>query len=158
MTIRPAQASDLPGVRSLLAAAHLPHEDLTAESMRHFLVLLDGSALVGAVGLEIYGEAALLRSLVVAEGARAHGHGLALVAQIEAFARQSGVTSLYLLTTTAQKFFSARGYRTIDRQGAPSSIVGTTEFAALCPSTAALMLKLLTPRDDSQGNAGVPAA
>jgi hypothetical protein len=52
----------------------------------------------------------LLRSLVVDPRARTTGIGSQLVAHAEAYARARGMPSIYLLTTTAEAFFAARGY------------------------------------------------
>jgi amino-acid N-acetyltransferase len=141
MKIRPANPADLPDIRRLLERAHLIGDDLTAEALNHFLVLREGNALRGAVGLEIYGDVALLRSLVVAEELRGSGHGVALTAAAEMLAKQLGTTSIYLLTTSAEKFFGGRGYRTVARDHVPASIKETSQFSALCPATAVVMVK-----------------
>jgi amino-acid N-acetyltransferase len=60
------------------------------------------------VGLEPCGQDALLRSLVVAPDERAHGLGTSLVEHAEQEARKRGLRALYLLTTTAEGFFSRR--------------------------------------------------
>jgi amino-acid N-acetyltransferase len=95
------------------------------------------------VGLELYGDVALLRSLVVARQARSNGAGAALTEAAERLAVESGVNIVYLLTTTAERFFSARGYQKIDRAQAPKAIQGTSQFSGLCPSSAVLMMKQL---------------
>jgi amino-acid N-acetyltransferase len=48
-----------------------------------------------------------------------------------------------LLTTTAAAFFEKRGYRRLARTSAPAAIRATTQFSALCPSTATLMVKAM---------------
>jgi amino-acid N-acetyltransferase len=53
------------------------------------------------------------------------------------------VGTLYLLTTTAREFFADRGYAEVERTEPPEAIRATTEFADLCPSTAACMRKRL---------------
>jgi amino-acid N-acetyltransferase len=97
----------------------------------------------GVVGLEIYDKVALLRSLAVAADSRGNGCGKALVAQAERHARCLGVTEIYLLTTTAAQFFERLGYKRTNRQSAPDPIRQTEEFAALCPSSSAFMVKTL---------------
>jgi amino-acid N-acetyltransferase len=141
MKIGPANVADLPDIRRLLERAHLIGDDLTAEALEHFLVLQEGNVLGGAVGLEAYGNVALLRSLVVAEELRGSGHGVALTTAAETLAKQLGIKSIYLLTTSAEKFFSSRGYRTVPRDQVPASIKGTSQFSALCPATAIVMVK-----------------
>lgn len=141
MKIVNASALDLPGIRWLLAAEHLPFDDLTERSLKTFVVLQDGKHVAGAVGIEVYEEVALLRSLVVAAELRRHGYGDQLTSAIEALAEKAGVKSIYLLTTSAEAFFNRRGYRRIERSQAPAAIRETTQFSALCPASAVLMVK-----------------
>jgi amino-acid N-acetyltransferase len=87
------------------------------------------------IGLEIYGQAALLRSLVVDPTLRSTGLGSALVQHAEQHAAERGVQALYLLTTTAEPFFERLGYKRLDRREAPPSIQSSREFADLCPES-----------------------
>ena len=64
-----------------------------------------------------------------------------LLAHAEARAGALGIDTLYLLTTTAERFFAARGYAVVPRHGAPPEIRTTAEFAELCPSTSMCMTK-----------------
>jgi amino-acid N-acetyltransferase len=131
------------GVVALLEAEGLPASDLTETHLEHFFFTGSDGAPSALVGLEIYGEAALLRSLVVSAAARTQGLGSALVLHAEEYAAARQVRALYLLTTTAEAYFEHRGYRRIDRSEAPPSIQSTREFASLCPSSSALMIKQL---------------
>jgi len=139
----PAHPSDLPEVVSLLAATKLPNRDLSPEAMRHFLTLRQRDRLLGVVGLEVYGGAGLLRSLAVAEEARGTGLGSRLVETLETHARGVGVETLYLLTTTAEAFFAARGYEVVPRERVPPRLAASPEFASLCPASAVCMRKPL---------------
>jgi amino-acid N-acetyltransferase len=136
---RPPQLS----VVALLEAEGLPASDLTETHLEHFFFIGSDGAPSALVGLEIYGEAALLRSLVVSAAARTQGLGSALVLHAEEYAVAHRVRSLYLLTTTAEAYFEHRGYRRIDRSRAPPSIQSTREFASLCPASSAFMIKRL---------------
>jgi len=128
---------------ALLASAELPTEDLTDEHCRHFFFLGDPESPTGLVGLELLGDIALLRSLVVTPGERRSGAGSALVEHAEEHARSRGVRSLYLLTTTAEAFFAKRGYARAVRDTAPAAIRATREFAGICPASSAFMCKQL---------------
>lgn len=97
------------------------------------------------MGLEVYGNVALLRSLAVSVDFRGRGHGKALVAQAECYAQSQGVKEIYLLTSTAERFFEQLGYQTVARECAPEAIRQTQEFSTLCPSSSAFMLKPLPP-------------
>jgi amino-acid N-acetyltransferase len=128
---------------ALLAAADLPTADLAEIDLRHFFLAGSGEAAIGLVGLQIAGPHALLRSLVVNAPARRAGVGSQLVAHAEGYARAHGVTSIYLLTTTAERFFRDRGYVLAARDEAPASIRSTREFADICPTSSAFMHKRL---------------
>jgi amino-acid N-acetyltransferase len=130
-------------VVALLEAGGLPASDLTEAHLEHFFFTGSDGAPSALVGLEIYGEAALLRSLVVSAAARTQGLGSALVLHAEDYAAAHQVRALYLLTTAAESYFEHRGYRRIDRSQAPPSIQSTREFASLCPSSCAFMIKRL---------------
>lgn len=130
-------------LEQLLATAELPTEDLTPEMLEHFLAAHVDHALVGAIGLEPFGDAGLLRSLAVDEAHRGTGLGSKLVEALEEHARDQGVRELYLLTTTAEDFFLKLGYRRLPREQAPDAIAATAQFSQLCPSSSAFMVKPL---------------
>lgn len=136
---------DATEARRLLDAAHLPTDDLTPAHFEHFFACGSHQSLEGAIGIEILGDDALLRSLVVDPAARGRGYGAALVAAVERHALACAVKRIYLLTTTAATFFARLGYLEIPRDDAPRSIRMTSEFASICPSTSALMVKHLEP-------------
>lgn len=136
-------ARDEVALSVLLQAADLSTEDITPEMLEHFLVAHVGHALAGAAGLEVLGEAGLLRSVAVDEGHRGLGLGKRLVEAMEDHAREAGVRELYLLTLTAEDFFAGLGYRKIPREQAPAGIAGTTQFSELCPASSCFMLKVI---------------
>jgi amino-acid N-acetyltransferase len=128
----------------LLAAAQLPTEDLTAGHCEHFFFSGSPSEPTGLVGLELFGNVALLRSLVVAPETRGTGQGAALLKHAENHARAEGVRTLYLLTTTAESFFAKHGYQRSARESAPAAIRATREFADICPASSAFMMRRLS--------------
>lgn len=140
--IRPA--SDRGAIRRLVDSCGLPTADLAGEPWPSFLGAFAEEKLLATVGLEIYGDTALLRSLAVDPRHRGKGLASRLIAAAEAHARGRGVARLYLLTTTAELFFRSRGYRRVPREEAPEAIRGTREFASLCPQSAAFLLKELS--------------
>lgn len=142
LSLRRADSRDLDRVEALLEEQGLPSEDVRT-APGSFFVASDGSSteIVGIGGVEIHGSNGLLRSVVVTEPNRGKGYGRALCDALEKCAESEGVTTLYLLTTTATEFFEERGYREIPREDAPPSIRGTTEFADLCPSSANCLKK-----------------
>jgi amino-acid N-acetyltransferase len=127
----------------LLAASQLPTEDLTAAHCEHFFFAGSPTEPTGLVGLELFGNVALLRSLVVALDRRGSGEGAALLRHAEDHARALGVRTLYLLTTSAESFFAKHGYRRAPRDSAPAAIRATREFSGICPASAAFMMRQL---------------
>jgi amino-acid N-acetyltransferase len=134
---------DESAVKQLLSESGLPIEDITSQHLHHFFGCGSGLELDGLVGLELYSDVALLRSLAVAAAHRRFGLGSRLVAHAERIAQDHGVKSLYLLTTTAESFFLRRGYVRIPREDAPPAIIGTKEFGGICPLSSAFMVKRL---------------
>lgn len=130
-------------VEALLLEAGLPVSDLSGKSSVSLLGARANGELVGIVGIEAYCAEGLLRSLAVTPAFRGTGLGLHLVVTAEAWAAARGITALYLLTTTADEFFSRLGYETIAREQAPAAIAATVEFRELCPASSVFMRKAL---------------
>ncbi len=130
-------------VKRLLVDAELPVADLTPGHMQHFFGCGTPEALDGVIGVELFGDLALLRSLAVARQKRGGGLGKQLVAEAESYARERGVKVLYLLTTTAERLFDRLGYSRIGREAVPDSIRATPEYAGICPASSAVMCKTL---------------
>ncbi len=142
MEIRPAREGDRAAVEALLRAAELPWEDV-APHLGAFLVGERGGALVACAGLELLGEAALVRSVALDAPLRTAGLGAALCDTLLGDARRRGVRDAYLLTTSAPRFFARLGFAPIARDAAPVAIRGTRQFAELCPASAVLMHRAL---------------
>lgn len=135
-----AGATDLSAVRSLLVDCGLPADDVH-EHIEHFTVAKDGDDLVGVIGLEPLGRYALLRSFAVVDQYRRRGVGRELYGRLLAHARLSGVSALYLLTSTADGYFSRLGFHHVARNEVPDEVRETEEFRNLCPSTATCLAK-----------------
>ncbi len=138
-----ASEKDEPAIRALLTNAGLPTDDLTPAHFLNFFIARASGIVVGCVGLEAFGQVALLRSLAVAHSRRGKGIARRLIAEIERLGRQLGVKRVFLLTTTAGAFFERRGYTSISRRAAPSEIQRTPEFTSLCPDSAVLLSRVL---------------
>jgi amino-acid N-acetyltransferase len=136
--------AELPELAAALRRAGLPADDIAAPSRRFLRFRADG-AIAGYAGLEIHGAEALLRSVLVIEAARGRGRGRAIVAAMAAGAARAGTGRLWLLTTTAPGFFARLGFTPVDRALVPPAIAATTEFAALCPASAACMMMRIAP-------------
>lgn len=129
---------------ALLTSNNLSTVDLNLDTSHiQFFGYQDANLLTGLVGIELFDEVALLRSLAVAKTHRDLGLGSKLVEYAERYALKKGTRSFYLLTTTAEKFFAHRGYVHADRKHAPQSISTTKQFSNLCPSSSIFMTKRL---------------
>ncbi len=136
--IRQARATDLPAAVALLEEARLPLEGF-AEHLEHALVAEEGTGIVGCVELEIYQDAALLRSLVVAPGQRGRRLGERLTQEALRLAGERGASDVYLLTETASGFFPRFGFAPADRALAPPALRESVEFRSACPASARMM-------------------
>lgn len=136
--LRAATPSDLAAVRALLTAAALPLDGVPPD-LAHFLVAERAGHVVGAIGLEDYGDTALLRSAVVDPAVRGSGVGEALVRALLDAARARGMRELVLLTTTAEHWFPRFGFERITREAAPAAVHVSEEFQGACPASAVTM-------------------
>lgn len=137
--IRPARAVDRDAVDALLRAASLPPDGLDEQFGDAYAVAVSGGRIVGAAGVEVYGGAGLLRSVVVDGAWRGRGVGAALTAERLGWARERGLKSVYLLTDTAGGYFPRLGFTPISRSAVPEAVRGSLQFASVCPSTATVL-------------------
>jgi amino-acid N-acetyltransferase len=137
--LRAARDEDLPGVEALLAKADLPVDGVHDFFPANYAVAEMKGVLIGAAGVEQYSGFGLLRSAVVAAEARGSGLGAGLVRERLAWSKARGITDMYLLTTTAPRFFEKFGFAQVDRATVPSEVQSAPEFASVCPSTATVM-------------------
>jgi amino-acid N-acetyltransferase len=142
MRVERAAPSDVPGIEALLTAARLPLEGV-AEAFATGVVARDGGMILGAAAVEPYGQAGLLRSVVVAEARRGTGLGRQLVLAAEGLARDEGVEELYLLTETASDWFPRLGYEVVDREEARAAVGESVEFTMVCATTGVPMRRRL---------------
>jgi amino-acid N-acetyltransferase len=142
MLIDRALRDDTTAVEALLREANLPLEG-AAEALTLGVVARDGPDVVAAAAVERYGEAGLLRSVVVAPTRRGTGLGREVVVAAEALARADGVRDLYLLTETAVDWFPRLGYEVVDRPVATAAVGESVEFTTVCKDTGVAMRRRL---------------
>jgi len=106
---------------------HLPPEGI-AEAMEYFWVARAGEYIVGTVGLEVYNDLALLRSLAVTPACHHTGLGHALTETALAYLTTRQFRAVYLLTTTAEAFFAHHGFCRVARDAMPASVPQSAEF------------------------------
>ena len=127
----------------LLKSQKLPVEDLPVV-LTDFYAAFESNELVGVIGIERYSQHGLLRSMVVHPDYRNKGIAEALVSHLEQQARVSGITEMYLLTETADKYFARKGYTAINRNAVPDELKASSEFSHVCPVSAVVMKKQLS--------------
>ena len=138
-TLRDAIRSDLEPLAELLIAAALPLDGLRESFGANYAVLTVEGSVAGAAGIELYGDYALLRSVVVDSTVRGTGWGEQLVRNRLAWAQENGAKAALLLTTTAESYFHRLGFQKIRRELVPLEIRESVEFRSACPQSAAVM-------------------
>ncbi len=147
LQFRTATTNDLPAAVALLRQRELPVDgfgDLLRANPAHVLIAELNGVVVGSAALDVHGPDALLRSVAVARDLATLGVGTRLVTDVLAAARQSGISAVYLLTTTAAEWFPRFGFAVIDRSEVPPALAATVEFTKACPSSATVMRATFT--------------
>ncbi len=140
--ITAAACTDCAAVALLLKTQGLPIDDIDP-ALNGFFVARDGDQIVGTVGIEEYGNVGLLRSLAVRQSHQGRHLGKQLLEKALDYARVKGLAKLYLLTTTADSYFTGNGFKTIARAETPEQIRVTQQFSLICPDSAVVMEKTL---------------
>jgi amino-acid N-acetyltransferase len=161
LSLIPVEASDA-RLSELLHAHDLVTEDL-ADSPGQFYLAVSGrgvtsddapippDAIAGGFGLELdQAGRGLVRSLAVVAHHRRRGIGGALMRQIEALAEGHGVRELWLITTTAERFFNRHGYATVDRGSLPPLVAESAQLQLYCAGDAWVMHKALEDGPDDE--------
>lgn len=143
MQIERASRSDIPAVEALLSAAGLPLEGAAEAVAAGGVVARDGDAIVGAAAVERFGDAGLLRSVVIAPEHRRTGLGRRVVTAAEQQARDEGIGELYLLTETAIDWFLRLGYVAVPREVASHAVGESIEFTTVCATSGVPMRRVL---------------
>jgi len=143
MVIEAASPGDLPAVHSLLGRHHLPLDDID-QHVDTMVVARDGSTIVGTAAVELYADGALLRSVAVESDVQGRGLGHRLTEAALQMAREHGAAAVFLLTTTADRFFPKFGFEKITRADVPASVQASVEFRFACPASAVVMRRQLS--------------
>jgi amino-acid N-acetyltransferase len=142
MTIERAQTSDLAEVLNLLERHHLPLDGV-AEHVASMVVARDHGRVVGVAAAELYADGALLRSVAVDPLVQGKGIGHQLTDAVLHIAKEHKLDTVFLLTTTAEKFFPRFGFEQISRNDVPETVQVSVEFQSACPTSAIVMRKRL---------------
>ncbi|WP_242848368.1 arsinothricin resistance N-acetyltransferase ArsN1 family A [Sulfobacillus thermosulfidooxidans] len=132
-------------IRELWSSAGLPFPSGPCKRQWFILTTTDNRH-VGVIGVEPYGSAALLRSLVVSPEYRGKGLGSKLVWYALGQLQATNVQTVFLVTDTAEKFFREWNFAVVGREKVPAPMRTADEFSGACPHTATIMqLSLLHP-------------
>ena len=139
---RKASLEDFTGIVKLLQEEKLPTQDLIPGLSQLLVIELD-EKIVGVAGIELYGKLGLLRSVAVDKNYRNRSLATILIDDLLLYAAEQQITDLYLITTSAEDYFSKKGFVVVNRDRVPGAIKSSSEFSTMCPSTAAVMIKAL---------------
>ncbi len=142
MVIDAATNRDLAGVRRLLEEHHLPLDGVE-DHVETMVVARNGSTVIGTAAVELYADGALLRSVAVDQAVQGRHLGHELTEAALRLAQVNGINTVYLLTTTAEKFFPKLGFEPITRDQVPATVQASVEFRSACPTSAVVMRKRL---------------
>jgi amino-acid N-acetyltransferase len=141
--IESAKDRDLPEVRSLLQRLSLPLDGVD-EQVKTMLVAREDGHVVGTAALELYEDGALLRSVAVDPRQQGKRLGHELTEAALRLAAAHSADTVFLLTTTAERFFPKFGFEPIARDDVPASVQASVEFRSACPASAIVMRKHLS--------------
>ena len=143
LTSFPISEDHLENFCDLLRECNLPYSDIKLAGNWFVGYTNEQGELMATGGLEFYGEYALLRSIAVRKQERGQKMGQRVVDDLVNKARDHQVQTLFLLTETARDFFLSKGFREISRDQIPEAIRQSTQFASVCPSSAACLIMKL---------------
>ncbi|MHA2364744.1 MAG: arsenic resistance N-acetyltransferase ArsN2 [Candidatus Hodarchaeales archaeon] len=127
MNILKTSEQDFNDVVTLLKEVNLPKEGIS-DHFHNFFIAKNDDQLVGVAGLEIYENMGLIRSVAVHPSYQGKGLGKQLVDKVHSHAKANEIEEIYLLTDTADKFFSKLDYKAIPREKADPLVQQSTEF------------------------------
>lgn len=144
ISYRHATEKDTAAVRSLLESQRLPTETI-GTTMTEFYLAVENEAIVGVAGFEYYSEEALLRSVAVPTSLQKKRIGSQLVDWMISLAKQKSLKRIVLLTETASKFFSKKGFIPVERSTITNAeMKKSIQFSGCCCISAVCMVLPLT--------------
>ncbi|MEX6725531.1 GNAT family N-acetyltransferase [Parapedomonas caeni] len=142
LKVIPVGQAEYDALAGVLADNDLLAGDLGGDNQRFFAFEDDSGWRVGVGGLELYGDAAILRSFLTMSCHRGQGLGGKMLEELVARAREAGVKTLYLFTEDAAGFFTKYGFMPAERDRAPAAVRQSAQFATHCASADFLMRHL----------------
>ena len=140
LKVSKVDAFDLDKIKQLLKINELSLEDLK-DHLSNFLKIENSDGLIGVIGLEIYGNYALLRSFAVHPDYQSNGIGKSLMKRLIKKSKILDIKEIYLFTTTAEKYFVKYGFKKIELTEVNPSVKESSQFRGSCPKSATIMKK-----------------
>lgn len=134
--IRSARPDDAEAIDGLLQGAGLDPDQ--ARQTDGAVVAADGERVVATAAAEARGDHGYLRSVAVLEEARGFGLGILVAATAARWAAGHGARRIFLVTETAERFFSGLGFEAIDRRLLPGWI---SDLSTACSESATAMAR-----------------
>jgi amino-acid N-acetyltransferase len=122
----------------LLRSNNLPFEDC-GNHLSNFIGISQGDKIIAIGGFEPVGRFALLRSVAVDSQFRGLGLGSSLIKQILGQLRLIKVDAVYILTETADQYFSLFGFTALERDKLPLELQTTQQCQTFCSASAIAM-------------------
>lgn len=142
--VRPAVGPDLPHIAAMLHAGGLI-SGAARERVGRTLVAEADRTVLATAAWEPTDEAALLRSVAVAEEHRRSGAGTIVVAAALRRIADAGFREVYLMTESAERFFASCGFTPIARDALPESVLRHPQVSREC-TAAATAMRLVFPQ------------
>jgi DNA-binding MarR family transcriptional regulator/N-acetylglutamate synthase-like GNAT family acetyltransferase len=136
-----AYPSDWNEIRNLLTANRLPVQG-ALNHLSNFVVATENGRVVGALGLEVYGDVGLLRSLVVASNMRGRSIAKRLIKHMILRSREKQLGALYLLAGKTDALFERHGFEKMPRADMPTKLYVSMELQGPS-STASTGMRLI---------------
>lgn len=133
LLFQPASPTDWNEIRNLLTANRLQVQG-ALNHLSNFVVATENGRVVGAIGMEVYGDIGLIRSLVVASNMRGRKVARRLIKQLIARARTRQIGALYLLSGPVDALFQGFGFEKMARADMPTKLYVSSEMQG--PSSA----------------------
>lgn len=133
-----ATPEDLKTIQALLRSNNLPFEDC-GDHLSNFIGISQDKQIIAIGGFELVGQFALLRSVAVDPEFRRLGLAASLIDNRLSQLRLLKVEAVYILTETAEKYFSLLGFEIVGRDNLPVEIQTTQQCQTLCPASAIAM-------------------
>jgi amino-acid N-acetyltransferase len=140
--LRTGRPDEIEQISKLITSENMPAIEVD-RWLDSFFVLDDGEKLVGCAGVEVYGEDALLRSVMTAPELRGTGEGVRMINAALDYMRDRGVKRCFLFTMTAERWFPRFGFEVCSLEDWTSGARESWQYKAATEHEP--LRKMLTP-------------